>query len=65
MKYHALKGIHDICPPDIFIWQKVENTAKGIFTAYGFQELRAPIIESTDVFTRSIGETTDIVEKEM
>jgi histidyl-tRNA synthetase len=65
MKYHALKGVHDIFPPDISIWQKVERIAKEVFFAYGFQELRAPIIESTDIFTRSIGETSDIVEKEM
>jgi histidyl-tRNA synthetase len=65
MKYSALKGVHDIYPPDIFTWQKVEKAAKDIFTVYGFQELRAPIIESTDIFIRSIGETTDIVEKEM
>ena len=65
MKYNALKGVHDILPPDIHIWQKVEDAAKGIFSVYGFQELRAPIIESTDIFVRSIGETSDIVEKEM
>jgi histidyl-tRNA synthetase len=65
MKYSALKGVHDIYPPDILTWQKVEKAAKDIFTVYGFQELRAPIIESTDIFIRSIGETTDIVEKEM
>ena len=64
-KYSALKGTQDILPPDIHIWQKVEVVAKDVFTAYGFQELRAPIIESTDIFIRSIGETTDIVEKEM
>jgi histidyl-tRNA synthetase len=65
MKYTALKGVHDIFPPDIYLWQKVETVAKEVFTAYGFQEMRAPVIESTDVFTRSIGETSDIVEKEM
>jgi histidyl-tRNA synthetase len=65
MKYRALKGVHDIFPPDIFLWQKIESVAKEIFTVFGFLELRAPIIESTDVFIRSIGETTDIVEKEM
>ena len=65
MKYHALKGVHDIFQPDISIWQKVEQIAKDVFAAYGFQELRVPIIESTDIFTRSIGETSDIVEKEM
>ena len=65
MKYGSLKGTQDIFPPDIFIWQKVENTAKDVFASYGFQEVRVPIIESTDIFIRSIGETTDIVEKEM
>ncbi|MFZ3122731.1 MAG: histidine--tRNA ligase [Thermodesulfovibrionales bacterium] len=65
MKYNALKGVHDILPPDIYLWQKAESTAKEIFSAYGFQEIRVPIIESTDIFVRSIGETTDIVEKEM
>lgn len=65
MKYNALKGINDIFPPEIYVWQKVEKTAVDVFSAYGFQELRPPIIESTDIFIRSIGETTDIVEKEM
>ncbi len=65
MKYSALKGVQDILPPDIYIWQKIEKVARDIFHFYGFQEIRLPIIESTDVFIRSIGETTDIVEKEM
>lgn len=65
MKYSALKGIQDILPPDIRIWQKIESTAREIFQRYGFHEIRIPIIESTDIFIRSIGETTDIVEKEM
>ncbi len=65
MKYSALKGVHDIFPPDIYTWQRIEGTARDVFSAYGFQELRAPIIESTEIFIRSIGETTDIVEKEM
>lgn len=65
MKYSALKGIEDILPPDVYIWQEIESTAKDIFHRYGFQEIRLPIIESTEIFIRSIGETTDIVEKEM
>ncbi len=60
-----LKGIHDILPSDIYIWQKVEKTAKDIFSTYGFHEIKPPIMELTDIFIRSIGETTDIVEKEM
>ncbi|HXW67977.1 MAG TPA: histidine--tRNA ligase [Dissulfurispiraceae bacterium] len=65
MKYSALKGVQDIMPPDIYIWQRIEASAKKIFHNYGFQEIRLPIIESTDIFIRSIGETSDIVDKEM
>lgn len=65
MKFKSLKGIMDVCPPDIFIWHKIEAISRGIFKNFGFQEIRLPIIESTDIFTRSIGETSDIVEKEM
>ncbi|HET6513721.1 MAG TPA: histidine--tRNA ligase [Thermodesulfovibrionales bacterium] len=65
MKFSALKGVHDILPPDSYLWQRVEDLAKEIFALYGFREIRIPIIETTDIFTRSIGETTDIVEKEM
>jgi histidyl-tRNA synthetase len=65
MKFKTLKGIQDILPPDIHIWQHVEDVSRKIFMTCGYQEIRLPIIESTDIFTRSIGETTDIVEKEM
>ena len=65
IQYKALKGMQDILPPDIYIWQKVEAVAREVFSSYGFQEVRTPVAESTNVFTRSIGENTDIVEKEM
>lgn len=65
MKYSALKGVHDILPPEIFLWQKIEALSKELFSIFGFQEIRTPIIETTDIFIRGIGETTDIVEKEM
>lgn len=65
MKFKTLKGIQDIYPPDIFIWHRIETVSRDIFKNYGYHEIRLPIIESTDIFTRSIGETTDIVEKEM
>jgi histidyl-tRNA synthetase len=64
-RYRGLKGMRDILTPDIYIWQRVETVASEIFSSYGFQEIRTPVAESTDVFTRSIGENTDIVEKEM
>jgi histidyl-tRNA synthetase len=57
--------MHDLLPPDIFLWQKVEEAAREVFRVYGYQEIRPPIMEATAVFTRSIGETSDIVEKEM
>ena len=65
MKYKTLKGLQDILPPEISIWQHIEAKARDIFSAYGYQEIRLPILESTDIFVRSIGETSDIVEKEM
>lgn len=65
MKFKSLKGIQDILPPEILIWQRIEHTAHEIFKNYGYKEIRLPIIEATDIFIRSIGETTDIVEKEM
>jgi histidyl-tRNA synthetase len=65
MKYKTLKGLQDILPPDISIWQHIEAAARDIFRTYGYQEIRLPILEATDIFIRSIGETSDIVEKEM
>lgn len=64
-KFNALKGVQDIFPPDIYLWQKIESACRDVFLLYGFQEIRPPIIEYTGLFARSIGETTDIVEKEM
>jgi histidyl-tRNA synthetase len=65
MKYAALKGMEDILAPDIALWQEVEARAREIFGCYGFQEMRIPVLESTDIFIRGIGQETDIVEKEM
>ncbi len=65
MKYRTIKGVQDILPPDVFLWQKVEAVARKIFSLYGYNEIRFPVIEFTGLFVRSIGETTDIVEKEM
>lgn len=64
-QYNALKGVEDILPPDVFLWQKVESASREAFSVYGFQEIKPPIIEATGLFVRSIGETSDIVEKEM
>ncbi len=65
MKIKALNGFKDILPGEVELWQHVEATARGVFTRFDFAEIRLPILESTELFARSIGETTDIVEKEM
>ncbi len=65
MKYSAPKGTHDILPPDTNLWQKTEAAARELFQTYGYNEIRMPVIEHTEIFIRSIGENTDIVEKEM
>jgi len=61
----AIKGINDILPEVVGKWQLVESVARRIFSNFNFQEIRIPILEKTELFARSIGETTDIVEKEM
>ena len=55
----------DILPEDTPLWQSMETAALEVLSSYGYEEIRLPIIESTDLFARSIGEVTDIVEKEM
>src|SRR5690554_8146623 len=57
--------MNDLLPSDSPYWQYVEATLADILQSYGYQEIRFPILESTDLFKRSIGEVTDIVEKEM
>ena len=61
----TIRGFRDILPRDIALWQKIEKTASELFDNFGFTEIRLPILEKTELFARSIGETTDIVEKEM
>jgi len=65
LKLKALKGFKDVLPEDVGAWQAIEATARDIFRRFGFAEIRVPILEKTKLFARSIGETTDIVEKEM
>lgn len=65
MKITAIKGFSDILPEEVGTWQKVEQKAREIFAVYNFAEIRIPILEKTELFSRSLGETTDIVEKEM
>ena len=61
----AIRGMNDCLPSQTGIWQFVESNIRRVVANYGYQEIRTPIVESTDLFKRSIGEVTDIVEKEM
>jgi histidyl-tRNA synthetase len=65
MKITSIKGFADILPGEVDLWQAVETTARQVFKAYNFAEIRIPILEKTELFSRSLGEPTDIVEKEM
>ncbi|MCH4295425.1 histidine--tRNA ligase [Shewanella sp. 3B26] len=61
----AIRGMNDILPTQSPVWQKLEGVLRESVAAFGYSEIRTPIVESTDLFKRSIGEVTDIVEKEM
>ncbi len=61
----AIRGMHDILPERIGNWHRIEDSARQILGAYGYAEIRTPLVEVTELFKRSIGEVTDIVEKEM
>ncbi|MFN7170144.1 MAG: histidine--tRNA ligase [Candidatus Omnitrophota bacterium] len=63
--YKALRGTKDILPSETLLWQKLEEKARNIFSRYQYKEIRTPIIEEMKLFVRSVGETTDIVQKEM
>lgn len=61
----TIRGTRDILPEDIALWHRIEDVAREAFRRYGFQEIRTPIIEKTELFARGVGESTDIVNKEM
>lgn len=61
----AIRGMHDLLPNQIGLWQRLEDGARRLLESYGYQEIRTPLVEVTELFKRSIGEVTDIVEKEM
>ena len=65
MAITGIKGFNDILPGEVETWQRIEATARRVFEIYGFSEIRVPIMEKTELFARSIGDATDIVEKEM
>ncbi len=61
----AVRGTRDLLPPETALWNFVETTVRDVFRAYNFQEIRTPIFESTELFSRGVGDETDIVTKEM
>lgn len=61
----AIRGMHDLLPDQSPLWQFLERQVRSVVAAYGYREIRTPIVEKTELFKRSIGEVTDIVEKEM
>src|SRR5215813_10582333 len=61
----AVRGTRDLLPPDTALWNFVEAAVRDVFRAYNFQEIRTPIFEETELFSRGVGADTDIVTKEM
>ena len=61
----AVRGTRDLLPPETALWNRIEQTARQVFSRYGFGEIRTPIFEATELFARGVGEETDIVSKEM
>ncbi|MBK1620208.1 histidine--tRNA ligase [Lamprobacter modestohalophilus] len=61
----AIRGMHDLLPDDSARWQQLEDRARTVLEGYGYKEMRTPLVEQSELFKRSIGEVTDIVEKEM
>lgn len=64
-KFQSIKGFYDILPEATPLWFKLEDTARRILSQYGYHNIRMPVVEPTELFVRSVGEHTDIVEKEM
>ena len=64
-RIQPVRGMNDVLPGEIGAWQHLERVARVLFDTYGYQELRVPLVEHTELFSRAIGEYTDIVEKEM
>lgn len=63
--FQAVRGMNDILPGESALWQRLETTVREVLASYGYQEIRLPLVEKTELFARSIGEVTDIVGKEM
>lgn len=63
--FQPIQGMSDIAAPDVYVWQMIEQRAREVFARYRFEEVRTPVLEKTALFTHSLGDTTDVVTKEM
>lgn len=63
--HQPIQGMSDIAPPDIYLWRMIEERAREVFARYRFSEVRTPVLEKLELFTHSLGDTTDVVTKEM
>ena len=61
----SVKGMRDLLPPETRVWNRLEETTREVFSLYGYDEIRTPVLEPTELFVRSVGEASDIVHKEM
>ncbi|VGO16614.1 Histidine--tRNA ligase [Pontiella desulfatans] len=64
-EFQPLQGMSDIQAPEIYLWRMMEERARSVFNSYGYEELRTPVLEKLSVYQRSLGDTTDVVKKEM
>ena len=65
MNLTRIKGFADVLPGDVETWQRIEKAAERVFASYNFKEIRIPVLEKSELFSRSLGESTDVIEKEM
>src|ERR1700729_2735947 len=65
MDIKSIRGMNDVFPPEVYIWRKVESVIREHFEKFGYSEIKTPIVETTSLFSRNLGDTTDVVQKEM
>ncbi len=65
MKLTRIRGFSDVLPGEVEIWQRIESSAERVFAGYNFKEIRIPVLEKAELFSRSLGASTDVIEKEM
>ena len=64
-EFQPLQGMNDIASPEVLVWQYIEEHARQVFKNFGYSELRTPLLEKAEVFVHTLGDSSDIVQKEM